>query len=676
VNDSTSEQGFRFEQASPDAGAHGAPESPAVAFSGTDMERSLNASSIVSYAWDITTDRLSWSGNASAILTCPTAQVSTGKSFAMFLDGDNMTTRFDAVMNSKARDTGDGIPFRIEYQFKPEGRSSLRSLWFEDTGRWFAGQDGRPVRVYGTLRCVDERQQQEQALNLASTSDPLTGAINRARMTDMLGEAISNSLREHSSCAFAIASISNLAIINEAYGFEIADEVISHVATRLKQVMRSGDVIARYSNSKFGFVLNNCSPVDLEKAGDRFLAVVRESVIETSKGPVWAILSMGAVSIPESTQDSAAAIAYSEEALNEARAMPADACVIYKFSEALKLKQSLNARCASEIVACLKEGAFKLAYQPILDAKTGETVMHEALLRMEDQTGELIPAGHLIPIAEHIGLIRLIDRCVVQMAVTALHSYPHAKISVNISASSAMDGRWNTQLIELLGADPSIAKRVTVEVTEKVAFSDLDVARKFIASLQAIGCAVAIDDFGAGYTSFRNVHGMNFNMVKLDGTFCRGLKDSAEARFYAKSLIDLGKHFGLKTIAEWVESSEDAEELKALGIDLMQGRFLGEASIVPPWQSSASAAFAMDGAAPVPTWDEEPADLVVAEEVTAEPAAAPQPEPEPQSEPEFEPVLESSEYSYDDGISKLQATLALLRDGFKPSEDVPYAEAS
>ncbi len=641
------EQGFSLEQPETSVAIPNTTWQPYV--TGPDIELSVNASAIAAYRWDIATDSLVWSQNASEVLDCNTAELNTGKSFSTFLDSDNMTSRFDAVMNSQARDQGKGVPFHIEYQFKPDNRTGIRTMWIEDTGRWHAEEDGRPCRVHGTVRRVDARHQQDQTLNFTGASDPVTGAITRARMTDLLTESISNSLREHSSCGFAIASIANLGVINEAYGFDIADEVIANIARRLKQVMRSGDVIARYSGSKFGFVLNNCTPHDLEKAGERLLTVVRDNVIETSKGPVWAILSLGAVSIPDSTQDTAAAIAQAEEALNEARSRPADACVIYKHSEARHIKQTLNARCANEIVHCLKEGTFKLAFQPVIDATNGSIIMHEALLRMIDQSGEIIPAGHLIPIAEHIGLIRLIDRCVVQMAVTTLHTYPDATLSVNISIISASDERWNRQLLDLLSADSAIAKRIVVEITESVAFSEEDVTRAFIADLQAIGCRVAVDDFGAGYTSFRNVRGLNIDMIKLDGTFCRNLKESAEARFYAKCLIDLGKRFNMKTIAEWVESPEDASVLRELGIDYLQGHFLGEVSIEAPWQTKASPSFAMTDAPPADAWHEPAVDIPVTEVPLVEPVT------------ETAPVPESgTDYSFEDGLAKLRATLALL----------------
>lgn len=605
-----------------------------------EIETGLHSAGAVAYRWDVTTDELSWGNNVEQVLGLPPYKLATGKHFASYLESENLTSRFDAVVNSKSADNGMGVPFEIEYKFRADGSTSSGAFWLEDSGAWRAGTNGRAAIVHGLVRRIDARHLQNQNLVHLSTSDPLTGTINRIRMTDVLSDVVTNAVREHSSCGFAIAAIANLGVINEAYGFEVADEVIAHVAKRLKMVMRGGDLLARYSGSKFGFVLNNCSPLDLTNAGERLLAVIRDNVIETSRGPVWAVLALGAVSIPESTQDTLTAIAYAEDALNEARGRPTDACVIYKLSESRQIKQALNARCAAEIVTCLKEGTFKLAFQPILDAKSGKVVMHEALLRMIDETGEIIPAGHLVPVAEHIGLIRLIDRNVVQMAITMLHSYPDAVLSINISANSASDTRWNTELLELLGADTSIAKRLVIELSEQIVFSETEPTKRFIAALQAIGCKVAVDDFGAGYTSFRNVRGLNIDMLKLDGSFCHDLSNNPESRYYARSLIELGKTFGIKTIAEWVESESDAAVLKDLGIDFMQGLYLGDAMIEPPWDASVGAAFALQPEPPA------------AGELAAE---------SPVLGSDQAPREESTDiYDYDDGIAKMRETLAML----------------
>jgi diguanylate cyclase (GGDEF)-like protein len=564
-----------------------------------DLHAALASAGEAAYKWAITTDELTWSENASDVLGCALSRIKSGKLFANLLDVDNFTTRYETVMNSKSRDDGNGVPYHIEYMFRSEGRHGAATIWVEDQGRWIAGPDGSPKEAYGTIRRIDERHRRDQHLNFLGNCDPLTGMMNRGRMTEALGEAITVAEREKTNCVFAIAAVNNLSVVNEAYGFDVADEVIVALGRRLRQVMRGGDGIARFSGGKFGIILNECDEAELKVALERYLSVVRDSVIETQHGPVWAMLSIGAICLPAHADNANTATAKAEEALHEATRNPSDSYVIYKPSEKRRDERALNARCATEIVQCLKQDRFKLAFQPILNAKTGATAMHEALLRMsESSSGELIAASHLVPIAENLGLVRLIDRTVMQMIVETLNVHPDATLSMNVSGTTAMDPRWYNQLLEILSANSNVAPRLTVEITETVALSNVPSTRHFVERLRNQGCSVAIDDFGAGFTSFRNLRDLPVNMIKLDGSFCQELSNNSENEYIVRSLIDLAGKFKIATVAEWIEREEDAEILRQWGIDYLQGNLLGAASIERPWKSSEPAVFSLADSEP------------------------------------------------------------------------------
>ena len=557
-----------------------------------NIERAIKAASEAAYSWTIASDEIIWSENTPDILVCPIENVKSGKLFANLLDVDNFTSRYETVMNSQLRDEGQGVPYHIEYMFRSEGRGSAKTVWVEDQGRWFAGPSGQPLEAFGTIRRIDERHRRDQQLNFLGNCDPLTGMMNRGRMTEALNEAISVAAKEKRSCSFAIAAVNNLPVMNDAYGFEVADEVIVALGSRLRKVMRAGDGIARFSGGKFGIILNECGHDELGTALDRFLSIVRDSVIETKHGPVWAMLSIGAVCLPFHASEAKTATARAEEALSEAKRQPSDGHVIFKPSEQRSIERALNARCATEIVQCLKEERFKLAYQPIVNATTGDVAMYEALLRMSDTTtGELITASHLVPISENLGLVRLIDRAVMQMIVKTLNTHPVAKLSMNVSGTTAMDPRWHSQLLEILAANSEVAPRLTVEVTETVALSNIPSTRQFVESLRKLGANVAIDDFGSGFTSFRNLRDLPVNIIKLDGSFCQDLRNNNENEYIVRSLIDLAGKFKIKTVAEWVQQPEDAEALRSWGVDYLQGNLFGTASMEVPWGEAAETPF-------------------------------------------------------------------------------------
>jgi diguanylate cyclase (GGDEF)-like protein len=584
------EQRFSFE---PSAELDVVP-TPTVSLDPERTVRALGLAKQVSYHWDVASDKITWSANTREVLGFDAGMVSTGRQFATLMDSENFFSRYDTVLRSTQSDKGSGVGYEIEYRIKADSRLGTTACWIEDEGRWFAKPDGSPTEALGIMRIADERHQRDQQMNFLSNCDPLTGMMNRARMADVLGEAIAVATAEKSACAFAIVAVNNLDVMNEAYGFEVADEVVVALGQRLRHVMRMGDGIARYSGSKFGVILNNCKTDELNAALERFMRAVRDSVIETKLGPVWALLSIGAASLPTMADNATSAIAHAEEALSEAFRLPGDGYVVFTSSEGRQARRMLNARCATEIVSCLRDGLFKLAFQPIFDAKTGALVMHEALLRMADTTGALITAGHLVPIAERLGLIRLIDRAVLQLALHTLQTYPEARLSINISATTVTDKRWNEQLLEMIAATPEPASRLVVEITETAALDNLATSHDFVQSLRDLGCGVALDDFGAGYTSYRNLKELSLSHIKLDGSFCCNLSSGGENHTFVQSMVELAHAFDLKVIAEWVDTVEDAEVLAHMGVDFLQGNMLGEASVVAPWVNRQANAFQIE----------------------------------------------------------------------------------
>ena len=546
----------------------------------------LEASGLAAYGWTIASDELVWSPNAAKVLEAGPESLRSGRHYAGLIDPSCGTSRYDAVMMAGGTDAGQGVAFQVEYLFRPGGRGNPQSLWLEDTGRWFAGPDGRPAQILGTVRRIDERRREQQNLNFLSLCDPLTGMMNRLGMVDALREAITQAAGEPSSCALLVAAIGNLAVVNEAYGFQVADEVMAEAGRRLARVTRAGDVIARYSGSKFGLILHHCKEDDIAAAAERFLASLRESVLDTEAGPVWALLSIGAVVLPRHATDPDIAITLAEEALALARKQPFDGFAIYEPSEERLSERVSNARYASVVVRCLKEQRLHLAFQPVIDASTRRPVFHEALLRLTDHAGQPLPAGRLVAVSEKLGLVRLIDRAVVELAVAALTSHPGVRISINISGTTATDPRWYPEIIAILAANGAVADRLIVEITETVALGDLADTTRFVEQLRHLGVTVAIDDFGAGYTSFRNLRAIPVDMLKIDGSFCHNLEADADNRYFVRALIQLARAFGLKTVAEWVETDADADLLESWGIDLMQGRLFGEAVMLPEQQEA------------------------------------------------------------------------------------------
>ena len=202
---------------------------------------------------------------------------------------------------------------------------------------------------------------------------------------------------------------------------------------------------------------------------------------------------------------------------------------------------------------------------------------------MIDPEGNAIAAGGFVPVIEQMGLIRLIDRKVLEMGLDVLERNPSMNLSINLSGMTAVDPVWLRLLEERLQDRKDIAERLILEITETVALDDVDEASRFVSSLTQFGCRVALDDFGAGFTSFRHLRALNVAIVKIDGSFVRGIVDNPENLLFVRTLISLAKGIDIQCVAEWVENAEEADLLKTEGVDLLQGWHCGKPEIDPDW---------------------------------------------------------------------------------------------
>jgi len=198
-------------------------------------------------------------------------------------------------------------------------------------------------------------------------------------------------------------------------------------------------------------------------------------------------------------------------------------------------------------------------------------------------------APDIVPVAERLGLIRLVDHRMLELAIDELATSPNVQLSLNISPGTTTDPDWWTSIESVMRAHPGVGERLIVEITETVAIRDLDDVRGFVTRLKNFGTRIAIDDFGAGYTSFRNLRKLGVDIVKIDGAFVQNIARSADDRAFVQTLIDLARRLQIKTVAEWVQDEESAVMLCQWGCDYIQGRVIGLASLERLWSVSVEA---------------------------------------------------------------------------------------
>lgn len=537
-----------------------------------DPRNLLSSIGEVVYSWDIQSDALQWGPNAADVLgPIPAAAMSRGLGFAGLVEPGSGRSRYDAVFSSGGQDQGEGVIYRTRYAAELAGRR----MWVEDAGRWFAGTDGRPACARGMLRL--ERQVRPDEL-LGQTGE----LGDRSALLDRLSSALSEHLPAERNVVVLIAAIDELARLNDDFGHEATDEIIGVVQERLRSVTRRRDHLVRYSGNRFAILLTGCPQNQVEAAARRFSKAVAQSAIETARGIALVRLRVGAAIAPDLSNHAGTLLSAAENALSGAKAGASDAVVIARRQES-RVRSDQDSGFDVSALAALNERRIELALQPIVRATTREIAFHEALLRVSfGREGAFFATAELIPMLERRGLVRLFDHRVLELAAALLAAEPGLSLSVNVSPRSLSDPEWMDAFLACTSSGRGLAERLIVEITETATIENPTRIARLLGKIKERGARVAIDDFGAGHTSLRHLRAFPIDVLKIDGTFTQNLRRSTDDRFYVRTLIDLARHLGVDTVAEWVDDETQARMLADWGVTYLQGHLVGKAELRRP----------------------------------------------------------------------------------------------
>lgn len=395
-----------------------------------------------------------------------------------------------------------------------------------------------------------------------------------------LARTIIRAKEDDTTGAVFIVSLNNLAMIMNAYGHEGAENVVGQLIELLKGQTKANDRIERISRDQIGIILRGCAKEGMNVFARKIHSIIQDYGTTSLVGALHVTCSIGSVDFPGSTDNASDAMDKAYIALHSTYG------ISYKTydetrDEGVLCRQQMS--LANYLRRSIQENRLRLAFQPIIEASTGHVGHYEALLRIISEDGKISSAGALIPVAERMGLIDTIDHLVFDMVVAELKASPSVTLAFNVSNITTDNPLWLEHATGVLKNNPDIAQRMIVEITETAAQRDLRRTAYFVASLQAHGCQVALDDFGSGYTSFRQLKALSVDMVKIDGAFIKDLVDNADNRFFVKTLLDFARGFGLTAVAEYVERGETAKMLMELGVDLMQGYYFGKPENYRSW---------------------------------------------------------------------------------------------
>jgi len=546
---------------------------------GFEARQALSAANPTVYDWDIASDRLSWGANAGATLAAfPPESLATGAAFAELVTADSESSRFQAVFDGAARDEGDGAPYRVVYRMA--GRDGVARA-VEDFGRWFADADGKPAHAHGVLRLLPC---DEAALGGAADEERLAfpgASASRRRFNEAIEAQFAHARPGDTHFAVLIVGVEDLGEINRRYGYEAADQVIAEVGRRLAANLRAADKVAHYAGGKHAALLRAGEVAQVAMAAPRLARRLNAEAYETSAGPIRATARVGAALAPRHGRNACRLLQRAEEAFEQAAGSP-QRFALYAPGQATSEARRREAAIADDIVAALNQRRVAVAYQPVVAAESGAVAFVEALLRVREDDGGVVGPEVLLPVAEKMGLIAQLDQRVLELALDRLVAEPELRVAVNVSVATLTAPDWVDRLKAALAARPGTAERLIVEIVETLAVEPIDEAARIVARIKALGVAVAMDDFGAGHTSFRNLRRLGVDIVKIDGAFVQNLARSIDDRFFVRALAELARHLGVATVAEWVEDAETRRLLVEWRIDYLQGRLLGRPELYEP----------------------------------------------------------------------------------------------
>ena len=441
---------------------------------------------------------------------------------------------------------------------------------------WFLVKATISPGIEGSLQDITERTKATERLRFLAENDSLTGVLNRHGIETVLGETI-DSLAVDGPLAVAYLDLDRFKLINDLFGHLAGDEVLKQLCIE----SRGPCMRAAISGGSAGTNSSSCS-------GTRRSAPARTSagrVIERIglypyqigdkafqvKGSIGLIEVGGALKVKD-------AISAADRACRAAKGGHHDGLVVYEKNASLFREREEELRLIERFgVGVAPEGLF-LLMQPIMSLRAPyESLNFEVLLRMREADNTVTHAGKIISTAENNGRIGVIDRWVLSNALEWLDTHGRDLkktrfVCLNLSGASLNDERFIQDAFSIMAKFGRIVERICVEITESVALHDLENTRRFIDRVKALGAKVALDDFGAGYTSFNYLKELPADVLKIDGAFVRDVNRHPSNLTIVETIAELARNLGMKTIAEWAEDmATRSSRSPTVGVDYVQG---------------------------------------------------------------------------------------------------------
>lgn len=447
--------------------------------------------------------------------------------------------------------------------------------WWELSGTPMLDQRGRFIGLRGVGSDVTEQRESSEKIAYLARFDTLTSLPNRLQVTEALGEALRYAGQWRSRCALLMVDLDRFKAVNDSLGHMTGDKLLAQVSARLLALMDDNTTCGRLGGDEFAIVVRDASSADQVCALAQQVIDALSEPYQVEQHTLYVGASVGSAFGPRDGESVEELMRKADLALYRAKDLGGgEYC---RFEQLLHASAEERRQLEVSLRKALERDELILHYQPVVDARSENIVSFEALVRWNSEDHGFVSPGKFIPLAEDTRLIVPIGNWVLRQAcVEARHWPEHVKVDVNVSPEQLLEPDFPQQVVDALAASGLRAERLEIEVTESIFVRDAFVARNALEQAMALGCSVALDDFETGYSSLGYLRKLRFSTIKVDRTFVQGASQgSNESLAIINAVVAMAKSLDMTTTAEGVESSEEAELIRNLGCDKIQGFYFG-----------------------------------------------------------------------------------------------------
>ena len=450
----------------------------------------------------------------------------------------------------------------------------------EDSAAPIRNRSGDVLGVVLVFHDVTEQRRLSGEMSYRATHDALTGLVNRAEFETRLRRTLDKAHADRSEHAMLYIDLDQFKLVNDACGHSVGDQLLQQVAKLLREAVRARDTLARLGGDEFAVILEHC-PADQAQCVAQQICDRMEEFRFVHEDRRFRIgTSIGLVPVDSRWASTAAAMQAADTSCYAAKEAGRNRVHVWFDTDQAMRTRHGEMQWATRLEQALDEDRFVLYAQRIEALGDGSTGLHaEALIRLLDSDDSLIPPGAFIPAAERFHMATRIDRWVLKRAVQQIQAMPDINaldtLCINLSGQSVGDRAFHRHAIDALTeAGSAVCRRICLEITETAAVTNMADAAIFIEQVRALGARVALDDFGAGASSFGYLKTLKVDLLKIDGSFIRDMIDDPLDAAAVRCFVDVARVVGVKTVAEFVDRPEVLARVREIGIDYAQGFLL------------------------------------------------------------------------------------------------------